>query len=115
MCRTLEVFKSGYYGWRERPPSQRAKADAVLSGQIERIYHQSRGTYGAPRIHLELRTLEVCYARKQVARLMRRSGLFGSGGRRSARTTRRAAAKERVVKIPDLVKRNFAPEDRLWV
>jgi len=37
MCRTLKVSKSGYYGWRERPPSQRAKADAVLREQIERI------------------------------------------------------------------------------
>ena len=117
MCRTLKVSKSGYYGWRERPPSQRTKADAVLSEQIERIHQQSRGTYGAPRIHFELRTLGVRCARKRVARLMRRSGLFGCGGRRRARTTRRAAAKEHVVKVPDLVRRNFAPEapDRLWV
>ena len=117
MCRTLKVSKSGYYGWRERPPSQRTKADALLSEQIERIHQQSRGTYGAPRIHFELRTLGVRCARKRVARLMRRSGLFGCGGRRRARTTRRAAAKEHVVKVPDLVRRNFAPEapDRLWV
>ncbi len=117
MCRTLEVSKSGYYGWRERPPAQRIKADAVLSEQIELIHQRSRGTYGAPRIHFELRTLGVRCARKRVARLMRGSGLFGCGGRRRARTTRRAAAKEHVGKVPDLVKRNFTPEapDRLWV
>jgi putative transposase len=117
MCRTLKVSKSGYYGWRKRPPSQRAKADAVLCEQIERIHRQSRGTYGAPRIHFELRTLGVRCARKRVARLMRESGLFGCGGRRRARTTRRAAAKEHVAEVPDLVRRNFAPEapDRLWV
>ncbi len=118
MCRTLKVSKSGYYDWRERSPSQRAKADAVLSEQIERIHRRSRGTYGAPRIHFELRTLGVRCARKRVARLMRGSGLFGCGGRRRPRTTtRRAAAKEHVGKVPDIVKRNFAPEapDRLWV
>jgi putative transposase len=89
----------------------------VLCEQIERIHRQSRGTYGAPRIHFELRTLGVRCARKRVARLMRESGLFGCGGRRRARTTRRAAAKEHVAEVPDLVRRNFAPEapDRLWV
>lgn len=117
MCRTLKVSKSGYYGWRERPPSRRAKADAALCEQIERIHWQSRGTYGAPRIHFELRTLGVRCARKRVARLMRRLGLFGCGGRRRARTTRRAAAEGHVIEVPDLVKRNFAPQapDRLWV
>jgi len=117
MCRTLKVSKSGYYSWRERPLSARAKADAALSERIERIHTDSRGTYGAPRIHFELRALGVRCARKRVARLMRESGLFGCGGRRRAGTTRRAAPKEHVVKLPDLVKRNFTPQapDRLWV
>jgi putative transposase len=117
MCPTLKVSKSGYYAWRERPLSARAKADAALSERIERIHTDSRGTYGAPRIHFELRALGVRCARKRVARLMRESGLFGCGGRRRARTTRRAAAEEYPVKVPDLVKRNFTPQapDRLWV
>ena len=46
MCRTLKVSKSGFYGWRERPLSARAKADAVLYERIERIHRDSRGTYG---------------------------------------------------------------------
>jgi putative transposase len=48
---------------------------------------------------------------------MRESGLFGCGGRRRARTTRKSAAKEYLVEVPDLVKRDFAPQapDRLWV
>jgi putative transposase len=120
MCRTLKVSKSGYYGWRERPPSERSKADGVLlREQIERIHQQSRrGTYGAPRIHSELRTLGIRCARKRVAKLMRETGLFGCGGRRRARTTtHRATAKEDLHKVPDLVKRDFTPvaPDRLWV
>src|SRR3954454_24933672 len=117
MCRTLKVSKSGYYGWRERPLSARAKADAALSERIECIHTDSRGTYGAPRIHFELRILGLRCARKRVARLMRESGLFGCGGRRRAGTTRRATAKEHLVKVPDLVKRYFTPQapDRLWV
>ena len=118
MCRALKVSKSGFYGWRDRPPSARARADAVLSEKIARIHTDSRETYGAPRIHFELRTLGVRYARKRVARLMREAGLFGCGGRRrrEARTTLRSRT-ERTPPAPDLVERNFTPAapDRLWV
>jgi putative transposase len=117
MCRTLKVSKSGFYGWRDRAPSARARADALLTEKITRIHRDSRETYGAPRIHFELRTLGVRCARKRVARLMREAGLFGCGGcRRKARTTLRSRT-ERTPPAPDLVKRDFTPEapDRLWV
>jgi putative transposase len=117
MCRVLKVSKSGFYGWRNRAPSARARADAWLLEKIACIHGDSRETYGAPRIHFELRTLGVRCARKRVARLMREAGLFGCGGRRrKARTTLRSQI-ERIPPAPDLVKRNFTPEapDRLWV
>ena len=57
MCRALKVSKSGFYGWRDRAPSARARADALLLEQIVRIHTDSRETYGAPRIHFELRVL----------------------------------------------------------
>jgi putative transposase len=117
MCRTLRVSKSSFYGWKDRPPSARAQADAVLSEKITRIHADSRQTYGAPRVHFELRTLGVRCARKRVARLMRQSGLFGCGGpRQKVRTTLRSQI-ERTPPAPDLVKRNFTPQapDRLWV
>jgi putative transposase len=117
MCRALKVSKSGFYGWRDRSPSARARADALLSEKIARIHRDSRETYGAPRIHFELRTLGVRCSRKRVARLMRQAGLFGCGGRkRKARTTVRSRA-ELAPPALDLVKRDFVPEapDRLWV
>ena len=114
----MKVSKSGFYGWRDRAPSARAQADALLSEKIVRIHRDSRKTYGAPRIHFELRTLGVrCARRKRVARLMRQAGIFGCGGhRRKARTTLRSQT-ERTLPAPDLVKRNFSPKapDRLWV
>src|SRR5918998_2765634 len=57
MCRVFKVSKSGFYGWRERAPSDRAQADALLTEQIARIHRDSRETYGAPRVHFEVRTL----------------------------------------------------------
>jgi putative transposase len=117
MCRVLKVSKSGFYGWRGRAPSARAQTDALLLEKITRIHRDSRETYGAPRIHYELRMLGVRCARKRVARLMREASLFGCGGRRrKARTTLRSQV-ECTPPAPDLVKRNFTPEapDRLWV
>jgi putative transposase len=117
MCRVLKVSKSGFYGWRDRAPSARAQADAILSEKIVRVHTDSHETYGAPRIHFELRALGVRCARKRVARLMRKAGLFGCGGRRKkVRTTLRSRT-ELIPPAPDLVKRNFTPEapDRLRV
>lgn len=49
MCRVLRVSRSGYYAWRERPPSSRDREASSLAERIRRIHHDSRGTYGAPR------------------------------------------------------------------
>ena len=55
-CRVLGVSESGYYEWREQPLSARAVVDASLSTQIIEIHAMSRGTYGVPRVHAELRS-----------------------------------------------------------
>ena len=114
LCRTLGVSRSGYYAWRSRPPSERTRYDAVLSEKIEMIHRNSRATYGAPRIHAELRALGIRCGRKRVARLMRRASLRGCLRGRRMRTTHRRALQQAA---PDLVNRNFAAEepDRLWV
>jgi putative transposase len=115
MCRLLGVSPSGYYAWRKRPPSARARADAALTTTIRAIHANSRGTYGAPRVHAELGDAHgVRCGRKRVARLMRTDGLAGACRRRSVRTTRRDTAAS---VSDDLVKRAFtAPApDRLWL
>lgn len=116
MCRLLGVSRSGYYAWRYRPPSRRDRADAELTERIKAIYECSKGTYGAPRVHAELRLGEgIRCSRKRVARLMRKAGLRGCCRGRGMRTTTRRAG--RTPFAPDLVERNFTPEapDRLWV
>ena len=54
MCRLLGVSKSGYYCWRDRPPSARALSDDVLTEKIRLVHTQSRQTYGYRRIRTEL-------------------------------------------------------------
>ena len=66
MARVLGVSTSGYYAWRQRPPSVRAQADANLTARVRAIHADSRGTYGAPRIHAELAEAGVAVGRKRV-------------------------------------------------
>ena len=57
MCRTLKASKSGFYGRRDRGTSTRDQARAMLWEKIVNIHAESCETYGAPRVHFELRTL----------------------------------------------------------
>jgi putative transposase len=110
----LGVSPSGYYAWRKRPLSPRARADVELSADIDAIHRASRGTYGAPRVHAELAALGIHIGRKRVARLMRALGVQGVSRRRWPRTTVRDPAQP---PAPDLVARDFtAPgPNHLWV
>jgi putative transposase len=114
MCRVLGVSPSGYYAWQSREQSERAREDEVLREQIVRIHAQSRRTYGAPRIHAELRENGQGISRKRVARLMRRASVVGVSRRRSMHTTRRDPAAR---PAPDLVDRKFTADrpNQLWV
>ncbi len=55
MCQVLRASRSGYYAWRDRPPSPRAMRRAERQEQIQRIFAQSRGRYGSPKITAVLR------------------------------------------------------------
>jgi len=106
MCRMLKVSRSGYYDWRDRPPSRRSRENATLTSKIREIHRRSRETYGSPRVHAELRALGTRCGRKRVARLMRQAGLRGCmRGRRRKRATRRRG---RAVPAKDLLQRSFA-------
>ena len=114
MCRVLEVSTSGYYAWRRRLMSVRSRENENLQRRIEAIYRRSRQTYGAPRIHAELRDEGMPVGRKRVARLMKDSGLVGVTRRRSTVTTRRDRSAR---PAPDLVDRKFVADkaNALWV
>jgi putative transposase len=114
LCRVLGVSRAGYYAWAQRPSSTRARQDAALTARIRAIHERSRGTYGAPRVHAELRLDHgVQVGRKRVARLMRTAGLVGCHRRRGRGLTRRDP---QAAPAPDLVERAFAADqpDRLW-
>jgi putative transposase len=114
LCRVLGVSRSGYYAWLTRPASARATTDALLTKQLHGIHACTRGTYGVPRVHAELRAQGVRLGHNRVARLMRAAGLAGVSRRKYTITTVRGREAHG---IPDLVTRNFsaAGPNKLWV
>ena len=111
-CRVLDVSESGFYAWRNRPPSSRSVRHALLTELITQIHVDVRGVYGYRRVHAEL-TLGhgLSVGAEAVALLMRRAGLQGVSGRPRYR---------RIPNQPtagDLVDRQFSRDepDRLWV
>lgn len=114
MCQVLGVSRSGYYAWRKRPPSSRAKADGQLVVDIAAAHRRSRGTYGSPRVHAELHAKGRRVGRKRVERLMRDHGLHGRRRRRFCRTTDSAHS---MPVAPNVLDRKFEAEvvNKAWV
>jgi len=113
MCKVLGVSASGFYAWRDRPPSQRAVANVVLTEQIRQAHAGSDGIYGMPRIRAELRDLGIRAGRERIGRLMRLAGIQGVTQRGFVVTTERD---HRQRPAPDLVNRKFvaAGPNQLW-
>jgi len=105
MARVLGVSKAGYDAWLHRSPSAHTAADMALLKRIRTVHASSRQTYGAPRIHADLRAGGEKHGRKRIARLMRDAGLVGACHRQGGPTTTRRDKEVRPA--PDLVDRNF--------
>jgi putative transposase len=92
MCHAMRVSPSGYYAWRTRPESRRRRYDRELTQAIRLLHAESDGTYGSPRMQVELNTSGFACGRAKVARLMHNAGLKGCPKRRYRVTTRRGGA-----------------------
>lgn len=111
MCKVLDVSRGGYYGWlrrQEQPPGKRETANRQLSDQIWAVFRRSRGTYGSPRIHAELRAGGVACSRNRVARLMKRAGIAAKRRRVYKVTT--TDSKHSYPVAPNLLNRQFSAE-----
>lgn len=130
MCRLLGVTRAGFYAYvarreelrrRPAPKASRCRAEGerlsneALNKLVARLFEQSRGTYGSPRIHAELKRQGFGVARKRVERAMTGQGLVArSGGVRRRRTT---VADPTHAHAPNTLNRQFEaqrPNER-WV
>ena len=107
MCKVLQVSPSGYYAWRERPPSKREMANRKLTEKIRDAFEESGETYGSPRIYQVMRNHGLMCSKNRVARLMAGAGLQAKQARRFRSTTKRNRAHRAA---PNLLNRDFGAE-----
>jgi putative transposase len=105
-CALFEVSKSAYYQRKNGAPSKRDVSDAELLEKITAIHTESKGTYGAPRVHKELLHRHVACGKRRVTRLMRQAGLEGRCKKRWRTTTVTDPDAEAA---KDLIQRHFGP------
>lgn len=115
MCAVLEVSPAGYYAWRDRPLSERAKSNATLLAAIRQVHRDSSGRYGSPRVHAVLRRQGRGVSRGRIERMMSRYGIRAiMAPPRRARTT---DSRHDLPIAPNLIKRDFtaAAPNRVWL
>jgi putative transposase len=107
MCEQLGVSRSGFYAWTRRPKSVRQQQDEQLAQEVEQVHRASRGRYGSPRVHAEMKARGRKVGRKRVARLMRQQKLAASRRRRFVRTTDSCHG---LPVAPNVLERDFSPD-----
>jgi transposase InsO family protein len=114
LCRVVGASASGFYVWLRRGSDRRGGADRGLAARVGAIFAASRGTYGSPRIHAELRAQGVRVGRERVARLVREAGLAVARLRRVPRTT---DSRHGHPVAPNLLGRRFTADrpDAVWL
>jgi transposase InsO family protein len=114
LCRTLNVTRGGYYAWRDRPLCARRQRRADVVEQIRRAHDDSRGTYGSPRVTVELKESGVDVSENTVAKYMRQAGVRVTPRRRFVPRTTDPHHPHPVA--PNRLDRQFAADapDRKW-
>jgi putative transposase len=113
MCRVMRVHRSGFYAWLREPASPRRTEDDRLLWKIRKAHQRSDGSYGSPRIFLDLRDEGERCGKHRVERIMRAHGIRGT---RLGKTPRRTYGRPSMV-APNRLEQNFnvAAPDRAWV
>lgn len=75
MCQALQVGRSGYYDWRDRPQPSRCEQDRVLLQQIRKVHEQSKQAYGAIKSWRALQQAGIVCGKHRVARLRYLAGI----------------------------------------
>lgn len=113
LCRLLEVSRSGYLQWRDRPPSRRARANVLLDAQVAAVHAQSGGSYGRLRVLHALRAAGVHAGHERIRCSLRRQGLRSTYRRPYKVTTN---SRHRHAIAPNVLERRFDgwKPDQAW-
>lgn len=114
MCRLLGVSESGFYAWRKRPPSARAKANERLALEIAAAHQRTRQTYGPKRLQSELADHGIRVGVHRIKRIRRERGLRCRQKRRFRVTT---DSRHALPVAPNRLARRFSTDapNRVWV
>jgi transposase InsO family protein len=105
MCLLLEVSRSGFYDWRDRPTSATATRRERLKLYVAKSFHDSNGTYGYRRVHADLVDWGVAAGPELVRALMRQLGLEPCQPRPWRHSL--TEADDIAAPVPDLLGRDF--------
>ncbi len=115
MCQAFKVSRSGFYGWkRQKGNGKRKKEDEALLEVIKESYKESRGTYGSPRMAIDIREKGMPCGENRVARLMKRNNIAAKTRKKFKATTQ---SKHKFPVAPNLLKRNFSASapNQVWL
>jgi len=114
MCQVLKVSRFGYYQWIKYPNSQRKIENMDLKQKIITVYHNSRQTYGSPRIHQTLLRDGYQVSKKRVERLTKEVGIYAMAKKKYRATT---DSKHSLPVAANHLNRNFSVNElnQFWV
>ena len=117
LCRVMKVSTSGFYAWRKRPPSERARRRACIEASVKQVHEQSHGTYGSRKIADELAEREdlVDACRNTVVNAMKALNIQSCVTRKFKPTTTRIDPSKRAAE--NVLDQNFSaskPNEK-WV
>ena len=114
MCKVFKISTSSYYTWLNKGPSNRWKENESLLIDIMNIFDNSRGTYGSPRITVELHAQGKQVSRQRVARIMRAAGIQARRRKKFVVTT---DSKHDYPIAPNVLNRKFSASrpGKIWV
>ena len=75
MCDLLDVSRTGYYDWIERPPSAASLQRDVITSAIRQSHAESHCRYGSPNIHRDLLEKGIDCCLNTVAKQMKEHGI----------------------------------------
>jgi putative transposase len=115
LCEALGVSRAGFYAWRTRSPSARAKANEQLLARVRASFLASDRTYGARRVWHDLLADGVSCGRHRIERLMRHAALRARPRRRRVPSDTGVRSTNAVA--PNVLDRTFsaAAANRKWV
>lgn len=113
MCKVLQVSRSGYYGWKDRPESERSQQDRVLLVEIRRIHERNKQAYGAVKTWQALQKAGIACGKNRVARLRSLAGIEAQRKRKF----RLAYQSRQHVAVPNLLRAPFRASgpNKVWV